>query len=735
MSKLGGGKSISGIGVSGFATGGPIYGAGTKTSDSIPARLSNGEFVMQASAVDKFGMGFMHKVNKGKMPHDGAGFSMGGGVNINMPGFAGGGAVPSADTLNKIMGDGGDADVKKMTDFIMNSYVLPLVDSGSGGSAMKDVQRAGMNHIRANVEDFVKKNFGGAGSAAAGLRWAKTQYGKPYQWGGNGNPSWDCSGFMSAIESVIRGEKPHRRWATGSFSGATAPSGWKLNASAPFKIGVTNAGVGHTAGTIGKENVESSGGAGVHGGAGARGWNDGMFPSHYGYVGPNATKKAGGGHITGPGGPRSDKIAAWLSNGEFVIQAAAVKKLGTGYLNALNSGRLPGFASGGFTLPGVSKGAKGDIQDASGISSLTGFVTLSQASKDANSAGANIKDEIENALKSQESWATLKQNLYDLQGMIKGAFKGATETTLLARLSTVTKALTPLQQNLDKITAKLETATGVLDDLKEKFNSMKDSVSGAILDFGKITKIGTYGTRPDVLIGQLQADVTKANQFGDMLNQLKSKGVSGDLIGQVADAGITGGGMATAQTLLSMTPEQLAKINDLQKQLTAAASRAGDSAAKGMYDAGIQAAQGVVDGLKSQQKAIEDQMMAIALAMEKAIKQALGIKSPSRVMMKVADFTADGLVNQLYARTADAKAAISALVTVPNAPISGPASPGITTGTISTGSRGSVTNIGVINVNVSGTFALDSAADRRNLAKTLAKDVKEEIRKDDKAHR
>lgn len=120
---------------------------------------------------------------------------------------------------------------------------------------------------------------------AAGLKWARTQNGLPYQWGGNGNPSWDCSGLVSAIESVIRGEKPHRRWATGSFAGKTAPPGWTLNAKSPYRIGITNAGVGHTAGTINGTNVESRGGDGVVIGKGARGWNDPLFGSHYGFTG------------------------------------------------------------------------------------------------------------------------------------------------------------------------------------------------------------------------------------------------------------------------------------------------------------------------------------------------------------------------------------------------------------------------------------------------------------------
>jgi len=50
------------------ATGGLINGPGTSTSDSIPAMLSKGEYVIQASAVNKFGPDFMSKINSGIMP-------------------------------------------------------------------------------------------------------------------------------------------------------------------------------------------------------------------------------------------------------------------------------------------------------------------------------------------------------------------------------------------------------------------------------------------------------------------------------------------------------------------------------------------------------------------------------------------------------------------------------------------------------------------------------------------
>ena len=46
--------------------------------------------------------------------------------------------------------------------------------------------------------------------------------------------------------------------------------------------------------------------------------------------------------VTGPGGPRDDKIPAWLSNGEFVMNAKSVKKYGLGFMSKINSMKLSG---------------------------------------------------------------------------------------------------------------------------------------------------------------------------------------------------------------------------------------------------------------------------------------------------------------------------------------------------------------------------------------------------------
>nr|ELR5209645.1 tape measure protein [Providencia rettgeri] len=72
---------LKGLGM-GFAEGGHVIGPGTKTSDSIMTRLSNGEFVMRAAAVDQFGVGFFDALNNGLLP----GFSEGG--LVSAPNFS-----------------------------------------------------------------------------------------------------------------------------------------------------------------------------------------------------------------------------------------------------------------------------------------------------------------------------------------------------------------------------------------------------------------------------------------------------------------------------------------------------------------------------------------------------------------------------------------------------------------------------------------------------------------------
>jgi hypothetical protein len=71
-------------------------------------------------------------------------------------------------------------------------------------------------------------------------------------------------------------------------------------------------------------------------------------------------RKAEGGPIYGPGTATSDSIPAYLSNGEYVVKAAAVAKYGTSLFDGLNAMRLAGGGFASLTGPGVSGGSSGN---------------------------------------------------------------------------------------------------------------------------------------------------------------------------------------------------------------------------------------------------------------------------------------------------------------------------------------------------------------------------------------
>ena len=79
---------INSAGLGEFARGGQIHGPGTKTSDSILARLSAGEYVVRAAAVDHYGAGILHRINNMQIPKFADGGMVGGtaasGATVNL---------------------------------------------------------------------------------------------------------------------------------------------------------------------------------------------------------------------------------------------------------------------------------------------------------------------------------------------------------------------------------------------------------------------------------------------------------------------------------------------------------------------------------------------------------------------------------------------------------------------------------------------------------------------------
>lgn len=556
-----------------------------------------------------------------------------------------------------------------------------------------------------------------------------------------------------------------------------------------------------------------------------------------------------GGNVIGPGTATSDEILARLSNGEFVIRAAMVRKFGHGFFSALNAGVVPSsamapmtrFASGGgvgaasstvsytvqkgdtlwalakkfnttvdelvrinkimnrnlifigqkLSMP--SKGGKSPWGNTPGTGSsgvsMPGYGTLPMAppptagyawhevarknpSFFTKGTSTNPGESIVQARRDLlgmtqvgvygQLAGTNRGSFYhdlisaqDMQGLIGALYKArgavgssdlvaSRKNKLLSQLDAGGLALMQNFVQLEKVNIALEDATEKLGELKQQFDQLKGAVKDNVLEYGKITKIGTYGTSVNTLVGQLGRDVAKAEQFSSMLAALKSKGLDPAMISDIAQAGISGGGFATAQSLMNASPEQVAELNALQQTLTAHAEAAGTTVANAMYKAGLDSAQGLVDGLKAQQEQIKHVMRQIAASMELAIKQALGIASPSKVMHKLGAWTGVGYEEGIRSKVGAVMSAIHDMVGMPSQVTrSGVTLPGQAianglsnnpSGLNATMGGGNV-HIGRLDVHIDGTFDLSNPAERRNVAKLLVAEIKEEIRLSDRARR
>lgn len=429
-----------------------------------------------------------------------------------------------------------------------------------------------------------------------------------------------------------------------------------------------------------------------------------------------------GGYVDGPGSGTSDSIlalmgsgaAAMVSNTEYVMKSAAVAKYGVRFMDAVNSGhlRLPGFAKGG-KLSAKQKAQMKAEQEAR--SAARGDLTISHFGKMAGYKTTEFAGD----MARPDSLADLVGTLNGWRNKIKAATHGSSEAKLLKQLDGAGKALLANEKKLAGVNKALEGAKDKLDDLKGKFDQLKTSVSSSLVSFGNITKIGKYGTSPETLIKQLQSDTSRTTQFASMLDQLKGKGLNATAIADIAQAGVTGGGMATAQSLLNATPAQIKQINELQAQLQKSADKAGTVTADAMYGAGIKAAEGIVKGLTSQQKAIEATMMAIAKSMEKSIKKALGINSPAKLMEPIGDFAFQGVEQGWVKRAAAGNTLLG----------------GNTAGlrvrpALLTGVPSATASAAAPTVNLTATFntmTLPSASERKAFAQAMAKDINDAL--------
>lgn len=316
-------------------------------------------------------------------------------------------------------------------------------------------------------------------------------------------------------------------------------------------------------------------------------------------------------------------------------------------------GMVHGIESGASSVASAAKNVA-----ESALKSAKSFLGISSPSKKFKELGAWVVHGLVDGLTG--SMATVKSATNRLARTLMIDF-GDSHRALQRYVGREDAELRGLAARRDKYTKEITAANKKLSDLKSAWKQERDSIAQSIAQGASVVLAapaeGVQYTSKDV-VSNMETQLRKAKTFADELMVLKKKGLRSDLIAQIAAAGVDQGG-ATAAALSTASKATINKLNTMQKDLVKTSNQAGGTVADSMYKAGIKSAEGLVKGLKDRRKDIEDEMLAIAKAMQKAIKKALGIKSPSSVFAdEVGKFIPQGIAKGVADHSSVAERAI-----------------------------------------------------------------------------
>ncbi|WP_314411359.1 hypothetical protein [Streptomyces sp. DSM 40484] len=370
-----------------------------------------------------------------------------------------------------------------------------------------------------------------------------------------------------------------------------------------------------------------------------------------------------GGYVDGPGTPTSDSILALMGSGavarvantEFVMRGAAVRKYGVAFMEAVNSLRLPlpGLAAGGPLAGGGGGGGAGAAAAQGLVSGMTGSTALVEAAARKMAAGieTGIRDELEIASPSKKTKALandvgkglivgmtgsrdkIKATSKDLAKDIWSAFSGSKDNRLVAYVNKHTKTLLSLAGKRDALEAKIKKAKEFAESTRVNAKQSA-SLGGMFEGEEQVTAAG--------INSKLQQRLAKMKMFSSYVATLAKRGLNKTMLREILEMGPEQG-YAYASALAGSHGKMLKEINSTQYKVNAQAEKLGKSGADALYDSGKNAGKGFLKGLAGQQEAIEKQMVKIAKAMQKALRKALGIKSPATKMMPDGENTARGI--------------------------------------------------------------------------------------------
>jgi phage-related protein len=226
-----------------------------------------------------------------------------------------------------------------------------------------------------------------------------------------------------------------------------------------------------------------------------------------------------------------------------------------------------------------------------------------------------------------DSFSTVKSVLTNLTVFIGGALHQSNDSPLAQQIEKDTAKLKAAATHRDTVVKQLADAQQNLKSLQDSQANLVQSVTDSAEGYGSISAVDGDGSlSADDIATQMQQRLDQITGFRSQIDNLKTQGINSTTLQDIISAGVDKGGqMATA--IQAGGSAAVTQLNNIQATINAQAVSLGKSAGDNMYAAGIQAAQGLVDGLTAQESVLNGTMKWLAAQMVQALQDAT---TPSR---------------------------------------------------------------------------------------------------------
>lgn len=196
-----------------------------------------------------------------------------------------------------------------------------------------------------------------------------------------------------------------------------------------------------------------------------------------------------------------------------------------------------------------------------------------------------------------------------------------------------------VSDHYDEVVEKVKNATTALVDAEKE---MADAAKSYTEQFSKLPEFPDDGDLVDTYLNNIQDQIDATMKFAESLAYLRNMGLDDTTYKKLLEKGTDAQPFIDA--LLESGQAGVDQINKLDSELEDVASALGQTAAKEMYQNGVDMARGLLEGLQAQEAALKAEMEKLGNAIVDAIKKQLGINSPSRVFAEVGGYTMLGLM-------------------------------------------------------------------------------------------